>query len=284
MSSAPMPTSVKKAMGEKPLKQPRMQGEVEVQRKQEPPPPMTPDSRKDGEEESASGQAGSPTSILTVKRAPPHPKGHRVRELKDIWAMMDAGEYLRCTDTYALSDVWIQPVEFTPLNKSSMLVKFKEIVLGTHVKEREAQNKMYCEDILKMFYLADQYENEFGDRMTMTFENWQKSAVSAFVQCRGVDDVSDRAALCKFLFDTKRVSFFPLCCSRNIQLFFRKTSCHSYKQSGMEKKKKKNLSVIKCVGARGSFEYLWEARIVWIESGEDAEDDLPATQPLPADI
>lgn len=269
------------ALGEKPLKQPKMKGETEVKRQQDPPP--LPDHSASTSPQHPGAEESVPRTVTTLKKSPPHPKGHRVKALKEIWNTLDAGEYIRCTDTYSLNDVWMQPTGITTLTKNAVLVKFRQLVTGLHIKEREVQNKMYCDDVLKIFYLADQYENEFVDRTPQPYDGWLKSVVAYYVQEAGVEEVDDRAKLVKFLFDHKRVNFFPCAYSRRLQTFFRKISCHSYKAPGAAKTK--NPSLFKCEGARGgNFEYCWEARIIWTMDEIEGDDDLPSTQKLPDDI
>lgn len=277
-------------LGERPAKQPRLYAAMEVVRATNPSPPSVSQSLSDGAlppaEESAtpSTQPLPETSQKTLKKTgSAHPKGHRVHELGMVFGIIDASEYLRCTDTYALNDVWSVPSGIEEIvSKGVLLVKFYQIVTGYHIKSRITVKKIAADDLLRMFYILNAYSMEFRAATVVGYDDWLNSMIVNYVREVGEGaDVSNRAQLCKYIFENKITNFAPCPSTPNLHLFFRKASVHSYK--GKKEGRLNNHNVMKCRGARGTFEYIIEGRLIWYRDPRDDEaffEDPPATQPM----
>lgn len=206
-----------------------------------------------------------------------HPKGHRVRELKEVWDTMDKQAFLHLTDTSALDDVLVQPQSCEEGRGSIITVNLIEIVSAPHIKKREAKCKMSTDDLLKMLYMADMLQQRFISYDVLSFEDWLNEKTADCVKAKGVDEGTNRALLCNFILteDTK-FSFYPTLFKTNFGIFFRKICYHSYKDGTKEEEKMDNPATIKCCATKGKFEYVIETRLIplplnWFDSFADAE-------------
>ena len=193
-----------------------------------------------------------------------HPKGHKVADLGTIWKAMDSQQYLRVTDTLALSDVWVQPRSVQPgVSGSTVTVVMRQMVDAPHIKERTCTTKMSVEDLLKMLYLADSLQWTIQGPAKYSYDEWLAEKTAAFIKKGGVDKSSDRPGLCNFILtEDREFSFYPQKL-HNVGVFVRKICYHSYKDEGKEKGEDKivNPSMLKCSSARGTFDYMFEARL-----------------------
>jgi len=215
-------------------------------------------STRAGSEESAHPTSSSPATSETAtgKKMENHPKGHKVRELSEVWETMDKQGYLRLTDTLTLGDVWVQPKS---VNEDG--VTFLQIVFGPNIKYREAVSKMSPDDLLQMLYLNDSICAEMEGHVKLGFDEWISEKTAAMIRAHGVDDATKRMKLANFvLTEDETFSFFPAACSNTVCMFFRKICCHSYKDKS-ENPKMKNPMMVKCP-TRGKFEFMIEAKLM----------------------
>ena len=235
--------------------------------------------------------AATPSQMMNQDQIVKHPRGHKVRNLEEVWKIMDSQDFLHLTDTLALADVWVQPKSVVSSKGAFATVSFTEMVAGPHIKFREASCKISLDDLTKMLYLSDciQYDMQGVERLT--FDDWLKDKSSLCVKKKGMDEGSDRAKLCNFIItEDKTFTFYPSylhgCCG----VFFRKICYHSYPNK-TETSKMENPSMLKCKGTKGTFEYIIEARIfplpfAWFDAADPASSSMvdrcqPDTLDLP---
>lgn len=222
------------------------------------------------------------SSTMRKTATPPHPRGHKVRELKEVWDTMDSQAFLHLTDTITLSDVWVQPKTVEPSTGMYTSVTFIQIVLAPHIKRREAVCKMAVDDLLQMLFLNDCILQRAKGLTTFSFDDWLAEKTAAFVKKCGVSDSTNRAKLCNFIIvDDKEFTFYPAFI-KNTGVFFRKVCYHSYKDPASPSgAKMDNPSMVKCRATRGKFEYMIEARLIPIppESWWGEYEVVPPSQP-----
>lgn len=225
-----------------------------------------------------------------------HPKGHKTRDLDEIWNVMDKQDFLRLTDTLTLNDVWVQPISVEAQKGMYASVTFKEIVCGSHIKYRTSTHKMSVDDLLNMLYLSDCLHNDMRGFMRMEFGDWLNEKTANCIKNKGIDEGSNRAKLCNYIItEDREFSFYPSITHGSFGLFFRKICCHSYQSK--DDNKLNNPAIIKCSSTKSSFEYLIEGRLLaipddWytkanplefsmVDRGSmDDTSNLPSTQPL----
>lgn len=251
--------------------------------------------------ESATGEernrrmACRPTSspVPPMDQGTKHPRGHKVRELAEVWKVMDSQDFLHLTDTLTLGDVWVQPTAVLSSKGAFATVSFKQMVAGPHIKFRDASCKMSLDDLTKMLYLNDCVQWDLQNLTHLSFEDWMKEKSSVCVKAKGMEEGSDRAKLCHFIItEDREFSFYPSFLHGCNGIFFRKICYHSYKNGG-DTLKINNPSMMKCKGTKGTFEYIIEARIFplpdeWFAYANpgatsavdrsDPSEELPATQ------
>lgn len=192
----------------------------------------------------------------TEKKMDNHPKGHKVRELSEVWSTMDKQGYLRLTDTLTLGDVWVQPKS---VNEEG--VTFLQIVFGPNIKCREAVTKMAPDDLLQMLYLNDTICADVDGHVKLGFDEWISEKTAAMIRVHGVDDATKRMKLANFILtEDETFSFFPSACSNTVSIVFRKICCHSYKDASGAAKIKNGM-MVKCP-TRGKFEFMIEAKMI----------------------
>lgn len=190
-----------------------------------------------------------------------HPRGHKVRELAEVWKVMDSQDFLHLSDTLTLGDVWVQPTAVLSSKGAFATVSFKQMVAGPHIKFRDASCKMSLDDLTKMLYLNDCVQWDLQRLDHLSFEDWMKEKSSICVKAKGMEEGSDRAKLCHFILTEDRdFSFYPSFLHACNGIFFRKICYHSYK-NGEDTLKINNPSMMKCKGTKGTFEYIIEARV-----------------------
>ena len=190
-----------------------------------------------------------------------HPRGHKVRELAEVWKVMDSQDFLHLTDTLTLGDVWVQPTAVLSSKGAFATVSFKQMVAGPHIKFRDASCKMSLDDLTKMLYLNDCVQWDLQNLAHLSFEDWMKEKSSICVKAKGMEEGSDRAKLCHFIItEDREFTFYPSFLHSCNGIFFRKICYHSYK-NGEDTLKIDNPSMMKCKGTKGTFEYIIEARV-----------------------
>lgn len=215
-----------------------------------------------------------------------HPKGHKVRKLEEVWKVMDSQDFLHLTDTLTLGDVWVQPTGVESSRGNYATISFKQIVAAPHIKFRDASCKMSLDDLTKMLYLNDCIQWDIQNVEHLSFEDWLNDKTSVCVKAKGVEKGTDRSALCHFIITEDRgFSFYPAFLHGSCGIFFRKICYHSYGNEDVENKsietdvKLENPSMIKCKGAKGTFEYIIEARIfplplAWFDQAKPADTSM----------
>ena len=192
-----------------------------------------------------------------------HPKGHKVRELSDVWKNMDAQDFLHLSDTLTLGDVWFQPTGVVGDRGAIANVKMLQIVDAPHIKKRETTCKMSTDDILKVLYLNDTLQLEMQGLDRISFEEWLNEKSAGCVKNKGIEEGSNRAKLCEYILnEDKEFTFYPRYLKGKFGIFFRKICYHSYKTEEKMESKMINPSMIKCCATKGKFEYILEARII----------------------
>lgn len=202
-----------------------------------------------------------PTTTGEADQGMRHPRGHKVRELAEVWKVMDSQDFLHLTDTLTLGDVWVQPTAVLSSKGAFATVSFKQMVAGPHIKFRDASCKMSLDDLTKMLYLNDCVQWDLQNLAHLSFEDWMKEKSSICVKAKGMEEGSDRAKLCHFIItEDREFTFYPSFLHSCNGIFFRKICYHSYK-NGEDTLKIDNPSMMKCKGTKGTFEYIIEARV-----------------------
>lgn len=254
----------------KPAKQAKMNGQSQVQRSETPKlvMPRASITREGAESDLLTSSHQQPTPQMSLKRAiQAHPKGHKVRMLKEVWDTMDSQAFLHLTDTIVLADVWVKPISVEPTTSIYADATFEEIVLAPHIKNRIAKTRIAIDDLINMLYMCDCLAYEFGGETRPEFDDWISLKTASFIKANGVSDATNRSKLCNYILrEDPDFSFYPSCLKTNAGIYFRKICYHSYKEetskSGEDDHKFINPSMMKCVATRGKFEYIIEARIV----------------------
>lgn len=245
----------------KPAKQPRLMGQTEVTRTES--VDLTSHSLEEKDLLSSSA-APLPQSIVRKMKtqAPTHPKGHKVRNLNDVWANMDGQSFLHLTDTLTLGDVWVQPKFVNSVNATTAEVTFVEMVDALHIKCREATTKISVDDLCKMLYLNDCLQHDAQGIERMDYDGWIAEKTACFIRAHGIEDSTNRSKICNFIItEDREYTFYPTYFKTLVGVFFRKICVHSYKtDEGVAKIS--NPSMIKCCAKGGKFEYILEARYI----------------------
>lgn len=250
----------------KPVKYPRKGSQTQVPRTTSvgiisPPPGVVESAHRMG-----TGSPEEEGETITIRKAPRHPKGHKTKDVTEIWKMMDDQKFLRLTDTPSLIDVWVQPKEVKVSKSTDYVdVTFRQVILGYHVKSREAKCAMSCDDLLKMFYLTDMFACDANKQPRLEFEDWLNEQTAKYVKAEGEDAPNDHAHLCKYILEDSDFDFYPFGEVMPFTILFRKICCHSYFYPPKGHKepvylKVNNGCLIKCA-ANETFEYALEARI-----------------------
>ena len=164
----------------KPAKQARMMGQSQVKRSES---VNLADHTRVGKVEEKTPDTSLESSTNGKDQAlPGHPKGHKSRDLSDVWKTMDNQKFLRTTDTITLGDVWVQPISVEIGKGSYTTVKLLEIVTGVHIKTREAETMMAVDDLLKMLYLGDCLQADFQGLVRVEYDDWLSEKVGEFVR------------------------------------------------------------------------------------------------------
>lgn len=270
----------------KPAKQPRLMGQSEVKRTESVDLASHSQAMQEARDPLTSSTAALPqsTAMRTRSQAPTHPKGHKVRNLNDVWANMDGQSFLHLTDTLTLGDVWVQPKFVNSVNATTAEVTFVEMVNALHIKCREATTKISVDDLCKMLYLNDCLQHDAQGIARMSYDDWIAEKTACFIRQHGVEDSTNRSKICNFVItEDREYTFYPTYFKTLVGVFFRKICVHSYK-TGEGVAKISNPSMIKCCAKGGKFEYILEARYIplpeewWKLINEEA--DTPEAQPI----
>ena len=109
-----------------------------------------------------------PESTMKETR-PLHPRGHKVRNLSDVWANMDKQTYLHLTDTLTLGDVWVQPKSVEPTKYDNTTVEFLEIVDAPHIKSRITKSKISIDDLLHKIENIGDILKDYTEKLIFSF-------------------------------------------------------------------------------------------------------------------
>ena len=237
-------------------------------------PQVSPVTRTESVDLSASTVEGKDLHIATTPvpegamKAPAktHPKGHKVRKISEIWQMMDASNpYLRLTDTLALNDVWVQPVSCVPAKGTFVSVAFIEIVNAPHIRFRNCEHQMSTDDLLKILYLNECVQWDMQEEEHIAYDKWFDSKCAACIKEKGADEGCKQSTICNFILteDPEFPTFYPALLKSRFGMFFRKSCIHTYQNDVDEVKEKLiNPSMVKNCAIKGTFEYVWEARLI----------------------
>lgn len=236
--------------------------------------------------------AGSSEKVLTsdaqaVAAPPSHPKGHKARNLSEVWAAMDKQTFLHLTDTVLLGDVWVQPIGAETSSGQYTNVVFRQIVAAPNIKWRNATCKMAVDDLLAMLYLGDCIQWDMQAIERLTYDEWMKEKSANCVKALGMEEGGNRSTLCNFIITSDRdYTLYPHFLKGNVGLFFRKVCRHSYRNGEKKEEKLPNPSMIKC-SSRGKFEFVLEVRIFplpdkWFSTSEESAASSSAMEEVPA--
>jgi len=196
------------------------------------------------------------------QKAPSHPLGHKVHALQEVWDLMDQKDFLRLTDTPALFDVWVQPLQvLDPKGAPYVTVLFNEVVAGPEMKIRQANTKIAADELLLILYLCDKLRLICEGKPFPEYGAWKNAKTSAFVAVHGVEDSAKGGLIADFILTEDETFNFVLANSM-MGLFVRKTCYHAYSEEGGEEVLSHviNPSMMKCKAKKGTFEYVYEAR------------------------
>lgn len=273
--------------GLKPAKQARLIGQTQVLPRSETKPTLLPppsSAQQEGKDLHTTTE-GSVQEASTRKTAPRHPKGHRVQNLSEVWQTMDSQQFLRCTDSYSLEDVWVQPISVEPTSSPYATVRMFQMVLGPHIKTRIVCSKMAISDLLKMLYLNQRVQLHMLGYDSKDFNQWLAEKTGEFIKAHGVAEANNGAMLCNYILgEDEEYTFYPSFLKYTTAVF-RKISYHSYK-NGEEGEKVVNPAMMKCTAVRGKFEYIWEVKFIplpasfALDPDGEVSTEVPSTQPL----
>lgn len=238
-------------------KQPRLAGPQVKKMESVPPHPDTSEG-KDLPTAFSQTQGISSSDPVTMKKTENHPRGHKVRDLDEVWKMMDAQGYLRLTDTLTLGDVWVQPKSIG----EDGVATFAEIVVAPNIKIREASARISADDLLQMLYLNDCLICDMEGQTRLGFDEWLSEKAQAMMKVHGMDDATNRIKIANFILtEDANFTFYPPSCRNVVSMFFRKTCYHSYQHpTNKTNPKVRNPSMMKRP-TRGKFEFVIEARM-----------------------
>lgn len=262
----------------RPAKQPRLTGQTQVTRTE------SVDLSKSliAEEKNhltSSSQAPKTQSLITKtmttttdeEMKPVHPKGHKVRDVDEVWKTMDKQSYLHLTDTLALNDVWVQPYKVDEGTSINATVHLLQVIAAPHWKTRVTTCKMGLDDLCRLLYLGECLKCDITGKDKPTYEEWIADKTAIFVKAKGVDVATNRAKLCDFVLNEDES--YSLNINEKVGIFFRKICYHSYK-SGEKGEKMDNPCMIKCQAYKGTFEYVLEARYLSLPEKWDCNEEL----------
>lgn len=269
--------------GLKPAKQPRLIGQSVVTRTESVDMTQTSSAvhqpTEEGKDHPTTSQTPAPNEVMR-KTAPMHPKGHKVRDLKEVWDAMDKQAFLHLTDSLILGDVWVQPKSCEPATGGYVLVNFIQMIDAPKLKSREALSKMSIDDLLKLLYLASCLVKDLNGDARLSYDAWLADKTAAFIKKEGVSEAGNRGKLCNFiLVDDPDFSFYPVGLNHT-GIFARKICYHSYRCEDDDMTKYENPGMLKCCATRGKFEYVFEVRLFVLPPEWFHDPELPATQPL----
>lgn len=201
----------------------------------------------------------------TLSKKARHPKGHKVRDLGEVWDQMSMKkgdvvpidpQYLRVTDTLDLGDVWIAITDAKKETDYLLTIDAIQMVTGHHVYQRNMKMKMSNDDFLGFCYLKRRFADVLAGEDPMDYEEWKQKMGEEYQKESG-DESLKSGDVCEFLM--KKYPFIV----DNIGFLCRKICCHSYSNSGVESKDKvHNPTLLKLnVGTRGKFEFELEVRV-----------------------
>lgn len=255
-------------------KQPRMmkkQAPTPITRTESVAIPLTQDTM---EEESDHHTASLPTSSTESKMnmmTARHPKGHKVRSLNGVWTSMDSQDFLHLTDTVTLGDVWVQPTSVEPIKGLYAKVAMKEIIVAPEIFTRDTECKMSLDDLLKILYLNECINWDMRGLVHLSYDEWLKAKSAACVTRVGMEEATNRAKLCDFIIQhDSEFTFYPPYLNGKFGIFFRKICYHEYtSEMGDDESLNKfdNPSMVKCCASKGTFEYIFEARLFPLPDG-----------------
>lgn len=204
-------------------------------------------------------------SATAASRAPPHPKGHRVRSLIELRDAIDKSEYIKFCDALPMKDVWYQPKDVEVSTGQWVSCTFTELVFAANLKVREITTKAPVEDILRMCYLADMIRCEAVGHPAPSYGGW--FALKAADYIKASEDPAggqNQSTVCKYVLRNDPNFTFALANAVNLNVFFRKVGYYSYSTGVKGEVKTKNPNMMKAKTTKGKTDYVIESRIFLI--------------------
>lgn len=230
------------------------------------------------------------TDVVRKDVPPPHPQGHKCRDIAEVWKTMDSQPFLHLSDTLTLADLWVQPLSVEPSTTTTTTVTFLEILASPYMHMRKASTKVSVDDLLQMLYLNDCIQADAQGIVRLDFPEWLSEKTSLFVKAKGVENATNRSRLADFIIkEDKEFGFYPEKCVKNCGVFFRKICYHEY--TNVKGVISNPSMILRSSAPRGKFEYILEARIfplpdnwwIYVEEctkEENKSEEVPETQPM----
>ena len=235
----------------------------------------------DGMDAGESDPPTSGTQTARKKAPPPHPKGHKVRELRKVWEYMDGKQYLRFSDSMFAEDVWVQPISVTVSSPLIVNATFMYYVSGRHVSKKLSFSKVAADDILAMLYLASMQSDDIYRLNRVTFGQWMLDRQTDMANIQGNFDLAqNHAELARYLLAESGIKFWqPIGNNPRVTVLFRKICCHSYKRlPGSSEPKVLNPNMMKMSApptAKKQFDFCIESRLFGVpEEWREPETDV----------
>ena len=99
----------------------------------------------------------------------------------------------------------------------------------------------------------------------IAYDKWFDSKCAACIKEKGADEGCKQSTICNFILteDPEFPTFYPALLKSRFGMFFRKSCIHTYQNDVDEVKEKLiNPSMVKNCAIKGTFEYVWEARLI----------------------
>ena len=218
-----------------------------------------------------------------------HPKGHRVYAVAEIDETLAKDKYMHLTDSLLLSDVYLQPRDVEESKGSFADVTFTRLICGYHMQVGEYKAAVLLDDLLQMLYQCEVVTASMQGKVCLGYDEWINEKSIACAKVHGMDSANNPSILAKFLItEDPEFTFFPTFL-KNVGIFFKKSTVHSYpnpQNRGMHKIL--NPCIIKRK-SRGMFEYTLDLKLIVLppemvstKDGEEGEveEDVPSTLPL----
>lgn len=199
-----------------------------------------------------------PHTGATQSTSTKSPKGPKVQDRDEIEAAISKGKFLPLCDSKCGADLWFQPRYVDEVGKSVSTVTFEVLACGSKLYSSLLKMSIYNTDLLRMLYLANQFENDYFTLNRADFNDWLIEKYTDLLKERRSLEMTDHGAIAHFLLQTHGRDMFKIGKGTYHEVFFRKACKRIFEGYELEYI---NPNVVECVAARGNFEYVIEARV-----------------------